>query len=269
MFQAMRPLLEEWILCINFVPDSHPDGIGVGHLGGVRHLSHPDDYLQIKKQQHMGDTNNGARPTNTQNSFSSFWTSIKPGLKLLANFFEALWASLLNLVSLLWELATQGLKMLLDTLKEIPPMVIGLISATLLCWFGLTLLTSNETIRILFAITLCILALGAMGLAYLQKWFDHKKSLRQVEWERMNADIPTINPVQEQLLALEKLSELLKKIPVEGAENVAKLEDATTKSLLNILDQINLSGVDSDKEASQISLPALPVTQPVSRKAKN
>lgn len=187
----------------------------------------------------MGDTNNEARPTNTQNNFPSLWASLKPGMKRLSRLFEVLWASFLSLVALVWEVATQGLKMLLDTLKEIPPIVIGLISAFLLCWFGLTLLTSNEAIRIIFAITLSLLALGAMGLAYLQKWFDYKKSLRMAEWERMDAGVPKINPVQEQLLVLEKFSELLKKIPVEGAENVAKLEVATTTSLLNILDQIN------------------------------
>ncbi len=217
----------------------------------------------------MGETNTGTQPPNTQNSFSSFGASLKPGIKLLSRFFEVLWTSLLSLISLVWEVATQGLKMLLDTLKEIPPMVIGLVSATLLCWFGLTLLTSNETIRIIFAVTLSLLALGAMGLAYLQKWFDYKKSLRIAEWERMDAGVPKKNPVQEQLLALEKLSELLKKIPVEGAENVAKLETATTKSLLSILDQINPPESDSDKGTYEISLPALPVTQHISRKAKS
>ncbi len=226
-------------------------------------------YPQIKKQPHMGDTNNGTQPANTQNSFPSLWASLKPGMKGLSRFFEVLWASLLSLISLVWEVATQGLKMLLDTLKEIPPMVIGLVSATLLCWFGLTLLTSNEAIRIIFAVTLSLLALGAMGLAYLQKWFDYKKSLQNAEWERMDAGVPKINPVQEQLLALEKLSELLKKIPIEGAENAAKIEAATTKSLLTILDQINPPESDSDKETYEISLPTLPVTQPVSRKAKN
>ncbi len=153
----------------------------------------------------------------------------------------------------------------MDTLKEIPPIVIGLISAFLLCWFGLTLLTSNETIRVIFAVTLSLLALGAMGLAYLQKWFDYKKSLRKAEWERVNA----VSPLQEQLLTLEKVSELLKKIPVEKPENIALLEAATTKSLLMVLDQIgDPIAPTADNSTEQNSLPALPPSPRISRKIK-
>ncbi len=184
----------------------------------------------------MEDNNSKAQ---TDQPAKSFLTSIKPGLSLVSRFFEVLWHAVLGLVSLVWELATQGLKMILDTLKEIPPMVIGLVSATLLCWFGLTLLTSNETILTIFAITLSLLAIGAMGLAYLQKWFDHKKSIQKAEWERMDAAMPKADPLQERLLALEKFSELLKKIPVEAPENAANLEAATTRALLNILEQVN------------------------------
>jgi len=236
----MRPLLDEWFLCIialTLYLTGNQDGTGVGHLGGVRHLSHLGSLPQIKKQ-HMENQHNEAHPTKPQNSSTSFLTSIKPGVKLLSRFFEILWSSLLGLVSLIWEVATQGLRMLLDTLKEIPPIVIGLVSATLLCWFGLTLLTSNEAIRVIFAVTLSLLALGAMGLAYLQKWFEYKKSLQKGDWERVDAGNSNSNVLQEQLLALEKLSELLKKIPVEAPENIAKLEAATTKSLLAMLEQI-------------------------------
>ncbi len=213
----------------------------------------------------MEDQHNEARLSKTQNNSASFWTSISPVMKQLSRFFEVLWTSLLSLISLVWEVATQGLKMLLDTLKEIPPIVIGLISAFLLCWFGLTLLTSNETIRVIFAVTLSLLALGAMGLAYLQKWFDYKKSLRKAEWERVNA----VSPLQEQLLTLEKVSELLKKIPVEKPENIALLEAATTKSLLMVLDQIgDPIAPTADNSTEQNSLPALPPSPRISRKIK-
>ncbi|NUM40351.1 MAG: hypothetical protein HUU45_01810 [Leptospiraceae bacterium] len=187
----------------------------------------------------MEDHTTEAQPTKPQSSPTGTRASLKPVGLVLYRFFEVLSSSVLGLLSLVWEVATQGLKMLLDTLKGIPPIVIGLVSATLLCWFGLTLLTSNETIRIIFAVTLSLLALGAMGLAYLQKWFEYKKSLRQEEWERVNAGIPTISPLQEQLLSLEKLSELLKKMPIEKSENMAQIEEATTKSLLSILAQLN------------------------------
>ena len=202
----------------------------------------------------MEDHNNDTQPTKIHSMTTNSRGSLKPVGSLLFRFFEMLWSSVLGLISLVWEVANQGLKMLLDTLKEIPPMVIGLVSATLLCWFGLTLLTNNEAIRIIFAVTLSLLAIGAMGLAYLQKWFEYKKSLRKAEWEQMNA----VSSLHEQLQTFEKLSDLLKNIPVENPENVALLEAATTKSLLTMLEQISAPiATTADREAGN-SLPALP-----------
>lgn len=212
----------------------------------------------------MEDHNNETPSAQTHRNGTNTRASLKPVGQLLSGGFAILWSSALGLISLVWEVATQGLKMLLDTLKEIPPIVIGLVSATLLCWFGLTILTSNETIRIIFAVTLSLLAIGAMGLAYLQKWMEYKKNLRKAEWEQMNA----VSTLQEKLLAFEKLSDLLKKIPVENPENAALLEAATTKSLLTMLEQIGAPIAPTDNPEADHGLPALQLPSRLSGKRK-
>jgi len=79
--------------------------------------------------------------------------------------------------------------------------------------------------------------------------------------------VNAVSPLQEQLLTLEKVSELLKKIPVEQPENIALLEAATTKSLLMMLDQIgDPIAPTADNSMEQNSMPALPLSPRISRK---
>ncbi|MBI5913885.1 MAG: hypothetical protein HY842_00780 [Bacteroidetes bacterium] len=101
----------------------------------------------------------------------------------------SIWRSIGYFISLIWSLATEGLQMLLNTLKDIPPIVIGLMSATLLFWLGLTLITNDATIRMIFAIALSLLALGALGLVYLQKVLDYKKDVQKEARKRREEEV--------------------------------------------------------------------------------
>ncbi len=184
-------------------------------------------------------------------------------MKSLPPVLNALWTAFVGLVALIWNLATEGLKMILNTLKEIPPVIIGLISASLLCWMGLTLLTSSEIILTIFAITLCLLALGALGMAFLQKWFDHQKALQTTLWEQEKArevqESTRESLIQDQLQTFQKVLHLMEKVPVESPENIAKLETAATNTFLSILGQINdTAALPGTNEADRASQPAAP-----------
>lgn len=165
------------------------------------------------------------------------------------NILKSLWTSVAGLVILIWNLAVEGLKMLLSTLQQIPPIVIGLISATLLCWFGLTILTTDQTIRIIFAIAISLLALGGLGLAYVQKWLDFKKYLHEEEGKRMkekeaahlkrtSAQEVEKDPMQQQLHTLQKLLEVRQKMTIDTLENQATIEKEITDTFITVLKKI-------------------------------
>jgi len=155
-----------------------------------------------------------------------------------------------DFLALVIGLVPDVLKMLRDILKAIPPLAAGIIAAALVTWFFLSLLTSDHTIRLIFAFTLSVLALACMALAFAQKFLDFKKDILREESERLKTreehqmqllilQTNQLSDVEQKVWLLQKLADILKNPAPSDGQAKEKLESTMKKILLAALEEIS------------------------------
>jgi hypothetical protein len=135
------------------------------------------------------------------------------------------------------------LKMLRNILKAIPPLAAGILVAFVVTWFFLNLLTGNDTVKIIFAIALCIVALSCMGWVFLDTYLRHKREqqreafaqteARERHQQRMLAlQQQSLSSLDEKTALLVKLAEVLASLPPQQDSGLKNELESAMKNLI-------------------------------------
>lgn len=145
------------------------------------------------------------------------------------------------------------LKMLRDTLRAIPPLAAGVMVAFVVTWFFLNLLTGNDTVKIIFAIALCLVAVMCMGWALLQSTFNfqtrrfrleaEQKEALELHQQRMYALQSQPSSLHEKMELLQRFAGLLQSLPPDHVDLRNEIEGAMRKLITESLREVSSESI--------------------------